>query len=65
MEKTSIKKKALAAIAVLSFLSAGMAIAQPKSQEECVAAAENCYDTWYMPNWGCDALYRECRKTWY
>lgn len=58
----AIKNKVLAALAVIAVLSTSIAVA--KTQEECVAAAESCYDTWYIPNWGCDVLYKQCRATW-
>jgi hypothetical protein len=66
MEISSVKRKAMAALVVLSFFSASAAFAvERKSQEQCVSEAEACYDTWYIPNWWCDSDYRDCRATWY
>ncbi len=62
--KYIIKEKALSAMLILSFLSASAAFAvQQKTQEECVDAVNNCYDNvWWIPDWGCDVLYRQCMK---
>ena len=65
MENTSIKKKAMAAIVVLSFISASAAFAvEKKTQEQCVNEVNECYDTWYIPDWWCDSDYKECRENW-
>lgn len=58
----ALKTKVLAVVAVAAFLGASIVVA--KTQEECVAAVNSCYDKWYMPDWGCDRLYRQCRATW-
>lgn len=49
---------AAAIVAAVAIPSTSMAV----DAAGCASARASCYDTWYIPNWGCDNLYADCME---
>jgi hypothetical protein len=55
-------KKVFAALAFLVAVTSPSSVLATDAGANCGVARAECYEAWYIPNWGCENLYSDCME---